>query len=384
MWDCVKGVVEGQFLWIVKFEAKYPCLKAQSPLLSTSYKIDISPIMNACKMDWRTVLSQEIQQMRNNNNSRFQGGYTGPAIRDHEFENNRIDKYMKDKIDHYKTIEHKDLEDKAHRKNKYLTNILLALPSKDIQVILDKYPPAFLVEKVDYPGISTVKSSISEHMLTDLYEAFTKCLTSIKSNIPSQEDIDCADRIYNKSKVLESPNKTSYDHIISRAQALHYIYQVNHILELLIEKGIRHEYVDKWPTNPYPLHLYIKLGTKYLHVFIDSEIDRQVNNTIFPQNYGQWTNKEIYGIKHRAIHHVRTTTRINKLSKLEVKRQEQERIDAEVERRLKKEEFEKKVLARLQEKKKTVENTIVINNTIPNYIESVYKDISWLSSLGEL
>ena len=335
-------------------------------------------------MEWRATLSKAIQQMRNNNNSRFQGGYTGPAIRDHEWENKRIDKYEKDQIDNYKAIEHKDLEDKAQRKNKYLTNILLELPSKDFQPILDKYPPVFTVEKVDYPAISNIKTSISAHMLTELYEALVKCLTSIKSTIASQKDIDCADNIYNKSKVLEGPNKTSYDHVISRAQALHYIYQANHTLELLIEKGIRHEYIDKLPTNPYPLHLYIKLGTKYLHVFIDSEIDRQVNNIIVPQNYGQWNKKEIYGLKHRAIHHVRTTTRINVLSKLEIKRQEQERIDAEVERRLKKEEFEKKVMARLEEKKKIVQNTIVMNNTIPNYIESIYKDISRISLLGEL
>ena len=341
-------------------------------------------------MEWRATLSKAIQQMRNNNNSRFQGGYTGPAIIDHGVENKRIDKYEKDQIDHYKAIEHKDLENKAQRKNKYLTNILLDLPSKDIQGILDKYPPAFVLEKVDYPAVSSIKTSISAHMLTDLYEAFVNCLRSIKSNIKSQTDIDWADKIYNNSTVLKGPSNTSYHHLISRAKALHYIYQANSILELLIEKGIRNEYIDKLPPNPYNLDLY-KVGTKYLHIFIDSEIDIQVNNIIFPQNYGQWSEKELYLRKRKAINNIRTTIRINKLSKLELKRQEQElkreeqrRIDAEVERRLKKEEFEKKVSAKLQEKKKTIENTIIIKDTNQKYIETMYKDISRISSFGEL
>jgi 16S rRNA U1498 N3-methylase RsmE len=129
----------------------------------------------------------------------------------------------------------------------------------------------------------------------------------------------------------------------------------------------------------------MKIGTRYLHVFIDSEINTQVNNImISPQNYGQWTEKEKTGIKHRALNHIRTTTRINKLSKLELKRQEQELIDAEVERRLKKEEFEKKVLVKLQDKKQTVKNTIVMKDTIQNYIERMDKDISRISLLGEL
>lgn len=374
-------------------------------------------------MDWRTKLSEEIQQMKHrNNSSRFAGGwgYTSANIEDGRRENERIDKYAKDKIDHFHKIEMKELEEKIEAKNKYLKDILLALPyiKDDIQSILDKYPPVFQVEKAetlkymgyltDCPGISREKTVISGHMLTDLYEAFAKSLISIKKDIHSQEDIDCADRIYNKSTVLEGPNKSVYDNIISRTQALHYIYQVNTIVELLIENGIRHEYIDKPSTGqPEITELYMKVGTRYLHVFIDSQIDKQVTDIIHPHNYGRWTINEINGTKRCAINHIRTTTRINILSKLELKRQEQELIDAEVERRLEKEEFEKKVVVRLQEKKKSIQKnppiqkkhpihenvivklqekkpTIEMKDSIENYIERMDKDISRISLLGEL
>jgi len=372
-------------------------------------------------MDWRTKLSEEIQQMKHRNSSRFAGGwgYTPANIEDGRRENERIDKYAKDKIDHFHKIEMKELEEKIESKNKYLKDILLALPyiKDDIQSILDKYPPVFQVEKAeiikpycnsttasltDCPGISREKTVISGHMLTDLYEVFTKCLRVIKSKIQSQDDIDCVDRIYNKSTVLEGPSKTSYDHIISRVQALHYIYQVNTILELLIENGISHEYIDKPSTGQaVTTQLYLKIGTRYLHVFIDIDIDKQIYDIILPHNYGKWTTGEINGIKHRAINHIRTTTRINELSKLELKRQERVRIDAEVKRRLEKEEFEKKVLASLREKKKSIQKkhpihenvivklqekkpTIEMKDSIENYIERIDKDISRISLLGEL
>jgi hypothetical protein len=368
-------------------------------------------------MDWRTKLSEEIQQMKHNNNSsRFAGGwgYTSANIEDGRRENERIDKYAKDKIDHFHKIEMKEFEEKIEAKNKYLKDILLALPyiKDDIQSTLDKYPPVFQLEKAkitdfytyltDCPGISTIKISISAFMLTDLYEAFTKCLRVIKSKIQSQDDIDCVDRIYNKSTVLEGPNKTSYDHIISRVQTLHYIYQVNTILELLIESGISHEYIDKPSTGQaVTTELYLKMGTRYLHVFIDTDIDKQIDDIIYPDNYGKWTTGEIKGIKHRAINHIRTTTRINQLSKLELKRQERLRIDAEVKRRLEKEEFEKKVVASLREKKKSIQKkhpihenvivklqekkpTIEMKDSIENYIERMDKDISRISLLGEL
>jgi hypothetical protein len=346
-------------------------------------------------MDWRTKLSEEIQEMKHrNNSSRFAGGwgYTSANIEDGRRENERIDKYAKDKIDHFHKIEMKELEEKIEAKNKYLKDILLALPyiKDDIQSILDKYPPVFQLEKnetlkyfgylTDCPGISNIKISISAFMLTDLYEVFTKCLRVIKSKIQHQEDIDCSDRLYNKSTVLEGPNKTSYDHIISRAKALHYIYKRNLIMELLIESGICHEYIDKLPYIPevkpikyyyndylgsgcliekeyipvknkeVSLEHYGKIGTKYLHVFIDSKIDRQVDD-ICLDNYGEMRLDELRAIKYNCLHDIRTTTRINKLSKLELKRQEQELIDAEVERRLKKKQFEKKVLATIQENK---------------------------------
>jgi hypothetical protein len=350
-------------------------------------------------MSWRSILSEEIQQMKDrNSNSRFGGGwgYTPANIEQSRRDNEEIDKYAKHKIDHFHKIEMKELEEKIEAKNKYLKDILLALPyiKDDIQSILDKYPPVFQVEKAgiikdtylysatyltDCPGISTIKTSISGCMLTDLYEAFAKSLIFIKKEIHSQEDIDCADRIYNKSTVLEGPNKTSYDHIISRAKALHYIYKRNLIMELLIESGICHEYIDKLPYIPevkpikyyyndylgsgcliekeyipvknkeVSLEHYGKIGTKYLHVFIDSKIDRQVDD-IWLDNYGEMTLDELRAIKYNCLHDIRTTTRINKLSKLELKRQEQELIDAEVERRLKKKQFEKKVLASIQEK----------------------------------
>ena len=359
-------------------------------------------------MDWRTTLSQQVQQMRNDNNSRLRGGYTGPAIRDHEWENKRIDTFMKNQIEHFQAIDLKDLEKKTEGKNEYLKDILLALPSKDFQSILDKYPPVFQIEKADYPAVSIIKCSISGHMLTDLYEAFTKCLTSIKTKIYHQVDINNADNIYNKSTVLKSPNNHPYYHVISRAQALHYIYEVNYIVELLIETGIRHEYIDKVPeiqgVKPVryysehflggcwiekelhvekklnPLEIYMKIGTRYLHVFIDSEINKKIDNLIWPKNYGKFTIDLLNRIKHNCLNHIRTTNKINPFSKLELKRQEQELIDAEVERLLKKEQFEKKVLARLEEKRRPVKNTITLKDNIQTYIE----DINRWSSLAEL
>jgi hypothetical protein len=173
-------------------------------------------------MDWRTKLSEEIQEMKHrNNSSRFAGGwgYTSANIEDGRRENERIDKYAKDKIDHFHKIEMKELEEKIEAKNKYLKDILLALPyiKDDIQSILDKYPPVFQLEKnetlkyfgylTDCPGISNIKISISAFMLTDLYEVFTKCLRVIKSKKQSQVYNDYVDRIYNKSTVLEAPNK---------------------------------------------------------------------------------------------------------------------------------------------------------------------------------
>ena len=368
-------------------------------------------------MDWRSALSQQIQQMKNHNNSRFQGGYTGPAIRDHEWENKRIDTFMKERIDHFHAIDLKELEKKIEGKNKYLKDILLALPSKDFQSILDKYPPVFQVEKAklvnigyltDCPGISTIKCSISGFMLTDLYEAFTKCLTSIKTKIYHQVDVNNADKIYNKSTVLEGPGKSAYNQVISRAEALHYIYEVNYIVELLIETGITHEYIDKVPVvqdakpvryysehflggcwiekefpvekKSNPLDIYMKIGTRYLHVFIDSEINKKIDNIIWSKNYGKWTIDLLNRIKHNCLNHIRTTNKINQFSKLELKRQEQEHIDAEVERRLEKERFEKKVLAKLEEKRRPVKNTIILKDNIQNYIE----DMNRWSSLAEL
>uniref|UniRef100_A0A6C0DJV4 Uncharacterized protein n=1 Tax=viral metagenome TaxID=1070528 RepID=A0A6C0DJV4_9ZZZZ len=316
-------------------------------------------------MDWRTKLSEEIQQMKHrNNSSRFAGGwgYTSANIEDCRRENERIDKFAKDKIDHFHKIEMKELEEKIEAKNKYLKDILLALPyiKDDIQSILDKYPPVFQVEKAkitdfytyltDCPGISREKTVISGHMLTDLYEVFTKCLGVIKSKKQSQVYNDYVDRIYNKSTVLEGSSKTSYDHIISRAQALHFLYDTNTILDLLIENGISHEYTDKPSTGqPEITELYMKIGTRYLRLFIKPQIDKKVDDVIL-NSYGKSSAGDINGIKHYAINHIRTTTRINELSKLELKRQEQELIDAEVERRLKKKQFEKKVLATIQEK----------------------------------
>jgi hypothetical protein len=154
------------------------------------------------------------------------------------------------------------------------------------------------------------------------------------------------------------------------------------------------------------LEHYGKIGTKYLHVFIDSKIDRQVDD-IWLDNYGKMTLDELRAIKYNCLHDIRTTTRINKLSKLELKRQERERIDAEVQRRLEKEEFEKKVVVRLQEKKKSIQKnppiqkkhpihenvivklqekkpTIEMKDSIQNYIERMDKDISRISLLGEL
>jgi len=316
-------------------------------------------------MDWRSKLSEEIQQMKRNNSSRFAGGwgYTSANIEDGRRENERIDKYAKDKIDHFHKIEMKELEEKIEAKNKYLKDILLALPyiKDDIQSTLNKYPPVFQLEKAgilkyfgylltDCPGISTIKISISAFMLTDLYEVFTKCLRVIKSKKQSQVYNDYVDRIYNKSTVLEGSSKTSYDHIISRAQALHFLYDTNTILELLIENGISHEYTDKPSTGqPEITELYMKIGTRYLRLFIKPQIDKKVDHIIL-NSYGKSSAGDINGIKHYAINHIKTTTRINELSKLELKRQEQELIDAEVERRLKKKQFEKKVLASIQEK----------------------------------
>jgi len=310
-------------------------------------------------MDWRTKLSEEIQQMKDrNSNSRFGGGwgYTPANIEQSRRDNEEIDKYAKHKIDHFHKIEMKELEEKIEAKNKYLKDILLALPyiKDDIQSILDKYPPVFQVEKAetlkytgyltDCPGISREKTVISGHMLTDLYEVFTKCLGVIKSKKQSQVYNDYVDRIYNKSTVLEGSSKTSYDHIISRAQALHFLYDTNTIIDLLIENGISHEYTDKPSTGQ-----HMKIGTRYLRLFIKPQIDKKVDDLIL-NSYGKSSAGDINGIKHYAINHIRTTTRINELSKLELKRQEQELIDAEVERRLKKKQFEKKVLASIQEK----------------------------------
>jgi hypothetical protein len=402
-------------------------------------------------MDWRSKLSEEIQQMKHNNNSsRFGGGwgYTPANIEQSRRDNEEIDKHAKHKIDHFHKIEMKELEEKIEAKNKYLKDILLALPyiKDDIQSILDKYPPVFQLEKAeiikymgcltDCPGISREKTVISGHTLTDLYEVFTKCLRVIKSKTQSQEDIDSSDRIYNKSTVLEGPNKTSYDHIISRVQALHYIYKRNQITELLVEHGISHEYIDKLPSIPavkpikyyhndyfgsghliekeyipvknkeVSLEHYVKIGSKYLHVFIDSKINRQVDDILL-DNYGEFKVDELRAIKYNCLHDIRTTTRINKLSKLELKRQEQELIDAEVQRRLEKEEFEKKVVVRLQEKKKSIQKnppiqkkhpihenvivklqekkpTIEMKDSIENYIECMNKDISRISLFGEL
>ena len=304
-----------------------------------------------------------------NSNSRFGGGwgYTPANIEDGRRENERIDNYAKDQIDHFHTSELKTLQNDVEAKNKYLKDILLALPyiKDDIQSILDKYPPVFQIEKAgiikdtylysatyltDCPGISTIKTSISGCMLTDLYEAFAKCLRVIKSKKQSQVYNDYVDRIYNKSTVLEGSSKTSYDHIISRAQALHFLYDANTILELLIENGISHEYTDKPSTGqPEITELYMKIGTRYLRLFIKPQIDKKVDHIIL-NSYGKSSAGDINGIKHYAINHIKTTTRINELSKLELKRQEQELIDAEVERRLKKKQFEKKVLASIQEK----------------------------------
>ena len=398
-----------------------------SPYDPIHIKLIFTQLYYLYTMDWRTKLSEEIQQMKHrNNSSRFAGGwgYTSANIEDGRRENERIDKYAKDQIDHFHTSELKTLQNDLEAKNKYLKDILLALPyiKDDIQSILDKYPPVFQIEKAgiikdpylysatyltDCPGISTIKTSISGCMLTDLYEAFAKSLISIKKDIHSQEDIDCADRIYNKSTVLEGPNKSVYDNIISRTQALHYIYKRNQITELLVEHGISHEYIDKLPYIPeVSLEHYGKIGTKYLHVFIDSKIDRQVDD-ICLDNYGEMRLDELRAIKYNCLHDIRTTTRINKLSKLELKRQERERIDAEVQRRLEKEEFEKKVVVRLQEKKKSIQKnppiqkkhpihenvivklqekkpTIEMKDSIENYIERMDKDISRISLLGEL
>jgi hypothetical protein len=378
-------------------------------------------------MDWRTKLSEEIRQMKHNNNSsRFAGGwgYTSANIEDGRRENERIDKYAKDKIDHFHKIEMKELEEKIEAKNKYLKDILLALPyiKDDIQSTLDKYPPFFQVEKAgiikdpylysatyltDCPGISREKTVISTHMLNDLYEAFAKCLRVIKSKKQSQVYNDYVDRIYNKSTVLEGSSKTSYDHIISRAQALHFLYDTDTIVELLIENGISHEYTDKPSTGqPEITELYMKIGTRYLRLFIKPQIDKKVDHIIL-NSYGKSSAGDINGIKHYAINHIKTTTWINKLSKLELKRQERERIDAEVQRRLEKEEFEKKVVVRLQEKKKSIQKnppiqkkhpihenvivklqekkpTIEMKDSIENYIERMDKDISRISLLGEL
>ena len=303
-------------------------------------------------MDWRNILNEQIQRMRDNNNGRFRGGYTASAIRDHEVETKRINAFMKEQVDHFQAIDMKPLENKVESKNKFMKDILLSLPSNDIQPILDKYPPPFQVEKVDYPGTPTITSSISGYMLNDVCDALTKCLTTIKSKMHSQQDINYADKIYNKS-TIHTHNKTTYDHIISRAQALHYIHQLNYIEELLIETGIGHEYIDKCPTIQFdstwikkgvkePLENYMKIGTKYLHTFIDSDINTKVDNIIWPNNFGEWTLDELDRLKRNCLNHSKTTTRMNELSKLELKRQEQELIDAEVEKRLKEEQFEKK------------------------------------------
>ena len=371
-------------------------------------------------MDWRTKLSEEIQEMKHrNNSSRFAGGwgYTSANIEDGRRENERIDKYAKDKIDHFHKIEMKELEEKIEAKNKYLKDILLALPyiKDDIQSTLNKYPPVFQVEKAeilkymgnltDCPGISSIKISISAFMLTDLYEVFTKCLRVIKSKKQSQVYNDYVDRIYNKSTVLEGSSKTSYDHIISRAQALHFLYDTNTIVELLIKNGISHgishEYTDKPSTGqPEITELYMKIGTRYLRLFIKPQIDKKVDHIIL-NSYGKSSEGDINGIKHYVINHIKTSPWINKLSKLELKRQERERIDAEVQRRLEKEEFEKKVLASLQKKKKSIQKkhpihenvivklqekkpTIEMKDSIENYIECMDKDISRISLLGEL
>jgi len=366
-------------------------------------------------MGWRTELSEEIQQMKHrNHSSRFAGGwgYTSANIEDGRRENERINKYAKDKMEQFHKIEIKEFEEKIEAKNNYLKGILLALPyiKDDIQSILDKYPPVFQVETgeilkdmgylTDCPGISREKTVISGHMLTDLYEAFAMCLRVIKSKKQSQGYNDYVDRIYNKSTVLEGSSKTSYDHIISRAQALHFLYDANTILELLKENSISHEYTDKPSTGQAEItELYMKIGTRYLRLFIKPQIDKKVDHIIL-NSYGKSSAGNINGIKHYAINHIRTTTRINELSKLELKRQEQERINAEVQRRLEKEEFEKKVAARLQEKKKYIQKkppieenvivklqenpTIVMKDSIQNYIERMDKDISRISLLGEL
>ena len=328
---------------------------------------------------WRTRLSEEIRQMKyRNSNSRFGGGwgYTPANIEQSRRDNEEIDKYAKNQIDRFHKIEMKELEEKIEAKNKYLKDILLALPYiKDgIQSILDKYPPVFQVEKVeiikpyfnsttayltDCPGISREKTVISGHMLTDLYEVFTKCLGVIKSKKQSQVYNDYVDRIYNKSTVLEGSSKTSYDHIISRAQALHFLYDTNTILDLLIENGISHEYTDNPSTGQ-----HMKIGTRYLRLFIKPQIDKKVDDLIL-NSYGKSSAGDINGIKDYAINHIRTSTWINKLSKLELKRQEQELIDAEVQRRLEKEDFEKKVVASLQEKKKSIQKPPPIQKIPP-------------------
>jgi hypothetical protein len=75
------------------------------------------------------------------------------------------------------------------------------------------------------------------------------------------------------------------------------------------------------------------------------------------------------------------------LSKLELKRQEQELIDAEVERRLKKKQFEKKVAEKLQEKlivTQKQDEKSPVKDTIQTYLEDIHKDINYWSSLGDL
>lgn len=278
-------------------------------------------------MEWRTALNEEIQGMIDDNNYKFRGAYSSSAIREHETENKRIEKYMNDKLGDFYSLEIKKLEEELESNNSRFRNILLALPyiKEGIQEILNKYPQVFIIIKAGpmkssgYPGISTIKSSISGNMLTDLYLIIAKCLNSIKSNIRSSEDLASADKIYNKSTSIDDKSiyKTISDHVLKRVVALHYIHQKNEFNRLLIN-GIRYEFVSE-DKVPGPLDIYKKIGDKYLHLFIDPEISKIIDNTIFPENYGEWTSSEIHGIKHSNLHDI---LRINKLSEEELKRQE--------------------------------------------------------------
>jgi hypothetical protein len=287
-------------------------------------------------MEWRTALSEEIQYMTEKNNSKFRGGYTNSAIRDHEVESKRIEKYMNDKLGELYSIEIKKLEQELEARNQQFRNILLALPyiKEGIQLILAKYPPVFDIIKAGsmkssgFPGISTIRSSISGCMLTDLYLIISKCLNSIKSKIKSAEDLASADKIYSKSTSLDDKSiyKMISDHVLKRAVALHYIHQRNEFYRILMD-GIRHEFLPEEKVAG-GLEIYKKTGTRFLHVFIDPGVDKEMSDTITPENYGEWTSDEIYRLKHSTIHQTRITERINILCEEELKRQEQDIIDA--------------------------------------------------------